>query len=244
MPTESTVHVRVSQSRSQWGRTALEKIQQMIERIPSEMRSGSTNAIEILNRSGEVALEQVKKAFIAKSRGGTDEAGESWQPLLPRTVAYTRKAGRNKLERSRNTRPSQALTKNQQDRWWEVYRQGLAAFKGDKSHAARRAWFILKKEGATTLLDKYGGMRVDILRNTGQLFDSIGVKVDHGEIVISATHKAAAAHHYGVPGHLPQRRLWPDPGKWPSSWWEKISEPIRDGIISLLKEDLGSGDLE
>lgn len=41
---------------------------------------------------GTVALAEIKRAFLQKSRGGTDEAGQTWAPLSPATVARKRKA--------------------------------------------------------------------------------------------------------------------------------------------------------
>lgn len=207
-------------------------------RLPDEVREGRVNSRAILQKAGEIALDHVKRAFLTKSKGGTDEAGDRWKPLLPETIAYSRRVrggkGRTKPELARNARPSQALNKKQQSRWWDLYRQGLRMFKGDKSHAARRAWFILKGEGATTLFDKYSHEKVDILYDTGELFGSIVMKVEKGEIVIKATADHAAPHHYGVPGRTPQRRLWPEPNKWPSSWWENILTAIQDEFVSLV----------
>jgi hypothetical protein len=238
---ERTVHVRVSRSRSKWGRSPLKLLQGMLKRIPEDVRSG-IDSKEILQKAGTVALEHIKTAFITKSKGGTDEAGEKWKELHPKTIAY-RMSNRGKRERERNPRPSQALTKKQQERWWELYRQGLARFKGDKSSAARRAWAIIKEEGATTLFDKYSGAQVGILRDTDQLLNSFQVRIEGGEIVISTNRKGAGAHHYGVPGKLPQRRLWPEPGRWPQSWWLDVATSIRDSLLESLSEDIERGEL-
>lgn len=210
----------------------------MVGRIPEEMRSAQADAEVVMNRCGAVALDHIKRAFEVKSHGGTDEAGDSWQPLSPKTVAY--KAARTKLEKARDKRPSQALTNKQQERWWSLYRQGLAMFKGDKAQAARRAWFFLKREGATTLLDKYGGARVRILYDSGELLNSLTSGIRDGYITISTARKGAAAHHYGTT-RIPQRRLWPDPNRWPSRWWQDIANALRDGLVEMIKEDLRGG---
>lgn len=231
MPTE-TVHIRISRTRSKWGKTPGQIIKEVVSKLSSP---GDADIDAMLRSSGEVALGHIKKAFIAKSKGGTDEAGDRWQELSPRTVAYSRKAGRTKLERSRSSRPSQVLTKKQQERWWDLYRQGLRISRGDKSHAARRAWFILKSEGATTLLEKYGHMKVNILRVTDSLLNGMIVKVENGEILIEATAEYSAAHHKGVPGRLPKRRLWPEPHKWPESWWSDITKPVVDGLNEIIR---------
>lgn len=201
----------------------------------------------MLTRCGLAALGRIKQAFVVKARGGTDEAGERWAPLSPKTIAYSKtrqhgRGGRTKAEKARDAFPSQALNNRQRDRWWALYRQGLAIFKGDKGSAAKRAWGILKREGATTLLQKYGGRQVEILRDTGPLLNSLspGVataeqvfKVGPGSVIVGTRRKGAAAHHAGIPGRLPQRRLWPEPGKWPASWWKDITEQARAGLIDI-----------
>ncbi len=215
--------------------------------IPQGAGGSGSAATALLTRIGLVVLGRIKRAFIIKARGGTDEAGERWAPLSPKTIAYSRtrqrgRGGRTKAERGRDAFPSQALNKAQRGRWWEVYRQGLAMYRGDKGHAARRAWFILKAEGATTLLEKYGGRQVEILRDTGLLLNSLspGVpsaeqifRVGRGEVTIGTNRKGAAGHHNGIPGRLPQRRLWPDPGKWPDSWWRDITDQAKQGMLDI-----------
>lgn len=238
---EDTVYVTVSTSRSQWGRSPLQVIQDIVSRIPKKHRSGTADAELILQKAGVTALDHIKKAFVEKSYGSTDEAGDRWKDLDPKTVAY--KAARTKTERKREARPSQALNKKQQSRWWQLYNQALAMYKGDKSHAAARAWFILKSEGATTLFDKYSNSQHRILYDTGELLNSLTSSIQDGQIVITAKRKGAAAHHYGVPNRLPQRRLWPEPVKWPSSWWNSIANSVRDGILESVKSDLRGGEL-
>ena len=183
---------------------------------------------------GSAVLELVQKAFHAKSKGGTDEAGESWQHLDPKTIAYSR-AKRPNAWGKRETLPSQALTDRQQARWWAVYRQGLAIFKGDKGSAARRAWGILKAEGAITLFSKYSNVKVNMLYITGRTYNTIQVlRSGNGETVVGSEDVVAGAHHRGVPGRLPQRRLWPEPGKWPESWWQYILNKVLSSAVSVV----------
>lgn len=221
-------------------------LEQAIAAIPQGLATGGAVADAMMTRIGLAVLARIKKAFVAKARGGTDEAGERWAPLSPRTVAYSKtrmrgKGGRTKTEKGRDARPSQALNKRQAARWWELYRQGLGMFRGDKGSAARRAWAILKREGATTLLQKYGGRRVEILRDTGLLLNSLspGVasaeqvfRVGRGAVIVGTNRKGALAHHRGVPGRLPQRRLWPAPARWPESWWRDIRREVKRGMVA------------
>ena len=207
-------------------------------------------------RCGLTLLGRIRHAFVVKSHGGTDEAGEKWAPLSPKTIAYSRRhPGLPRASVRAAKRPSYALNAKQRKRWWAVYSQNLARYKGDKGHAAAVAWLILKSEGAETLLMRYGSTQVDILRDTGLLLNSLtpGVPnggmpapvkdqvfvVGQGEVIVGTNRKGAAAHHNGIPGKLPQRRLWPEPSKWPSSWWQDIAEAARDGLVDITLHLLG-----
>ena len=213
-------------------------------------RGNSTVARAMLVRCGMVALGRIKTAFIAKARGGTDEAGDSWAPLKPSTIAYSvnrgrGRGGRTKAEKKRDAFPSQALNAKQQDKWWEVYRRQLAIYKGDKGHAAAVAWVVLKASGAKTLLEKYGTRKVEILRDTGLLLNSLspGVasphavfRIESGAVIVGTNRKGAAYHHLGVPGRLPMRRLWPSPQRWPATWWADILSAMKQGLIDIAKQ--------
>lgn len=220
-------------------RSSRAELRRTIASIPQELSSGATGVQDILRRCGQLVLDKIRDAFLVKSAGGTDEAGERWVPLKPTTIAYSR-SGRNTRERNRSQRPSQGLTNKQQKEWWDLYRQGLAIYRGDKASAAKRAWGIMKQRGVKTLISKYGAQRVDILYNTGTLFNSITSHVTStGNIVVSSKHPTAAVHHNGSQSRgIPQRRLWPDPANWPSSWWSDIIREVRDGVEELVKSSV------
>ena len=123
-----------------------------------------------------------------------------------------------------------------------MYRRQLAIYKGDKGHAAAVAWLILKGEGAQTLVDKYGHRQVEILRDTGLLLNSLspGVasservfRVAPGEVIVGTNRKGAKGHHEGIPGRLPQRRLWPSPSNWPASWWDDVRDQTKQGLLDI-----------
>ena len=164
-------------------RAKLDAIKAAVLSAPSKATQGGSIADAMLLRVGEMLLGHIRRNFLIKASGGTDETSDKWQPLSPKTIAY-RKARRTKTERGRNARPSQALTKKQQERWWEVYRRNLARFKGDKGHAAAAAWLVLKGEGARTLVDKYGYRRAEILRDTGLLLDSLSPNSGSAEQIL------------------------------------------------------------
>lgn len=234
--TQNTVHTRATRA----------QLREALRKIPQAMLGahGAKNIADaMMVRCGLAALGRIKAAFVVKSRDGTDEAGERWQPLSPKTVAYSRRhPGLPKAEARAAKRPSYMLTAKQRKRWWEVYAQGLAMFRGDKGNAARRAWGILKSEGATTIFDKYGSVQVDILRDTGLLLNSLspGVaskdqvfRIGQGEVVVGTNRKHAASHHNGVPGRIPQRRLWPAPRDWPANWWADITDQAKQGMADI-----------
>ncbi len=232
------------------------EVRQAIALIPSGAfgaHNAGAIADQMMERCGLVALDRITKAYIIKARGGTDEAGEKWKPLHPKTIA-ARRGNRTGTEKKRGKqgygRPSVALTAKQRDLWWLVYRQFLAKFKGDKSRAARTAWAILKAKGAQTLLSKYGNEQVDILRDTGIMYNSLspGVetvtyhnirsragqvfRVGRGEVIVGTNVPYAKYHHEGT-RRIPQRRLWPEPHKWPSTWWMDIAKQARNGLIDI-----------
>jgi hypothetical protein len=238
--TEQVVYVRATRA----------AVRQAVAAIPATARAGGATADALMVRLGMTALGRIRAAFIVKARGGTDEAGDKWKPLSPYTVAYSRRhPGVPPAAQRAASRPSWALTARQRGRWWDLYRRGLAMYRGDKGHAARRAWFIIKEEGATTLFDKYGGTTVDILRDTGLLLNSLspGVatgeqvfRVGHGEVIVGTNRKWAGVHHRGSRnGRIPQRRLWPEPGRWPSSWWLDILDQGRQGLVDVAIHLLG-----
>lgn len=219
-----------------------------IATVPALARTRGEVQDEAMVRCGEAILSRIHRAFLVKMRGGTDETGDKWRDLSPTTVAYRRTRGmRGKREKSRDSRPSQGLTKKQQERWWEVYQKQLIIFRGNRGHAAAVAWIVLKGEGAKTLLDKYGNVKVDILRESGALLDSLkpGVTSEYqvfrlgsGEVVVGTDRPWAWTHHQGTK-RTPQRRLWPEVRKWPESWWESIQRPALQGLLELVVEIVG-----
>lgn len=250
-----TVYVRGSRSE------IVRAIQQAAEVASGRIVGGASQAASALQtRIGLTALAHIRDAFVTKSRGGTDEAGLSWVPLAKSTVAYSRRhPGVPPGKKRAGFAPSWMLTAKQRKRWWQIYRSLLgSAPQGSEFHrfkpkgheynshatAARRAWAILKAEGATTLMAEYGDTKVDILRDTGLLLNSLspGVvgevpnqvfKVGQGDVIIGTNRKWASVHHHGN-ARIPQRRLWPEPSQWPQSWWADVNEQARAGFIDIV----------
>ena len=251
-------------------------VREVIAASVSEAVGGSSeDAQALLVRMGLVALMKIKQAFVEKSKGGTDEAGESWPKLAKSTVAYSRRhPGVPKSKQRAAFAPSWMLTKKQRKRWWELYRSFLGkAPQGAAYHqrgaqvgsgwAAARAWKILKDEGAQTLMMKYGDEQLYILRSTGALMNSISPGIDpsetrppvpppkpqgeggenqvfrlgYGSVIIGTNRKHALTHHEGT-ARIPQRRLWPEPSKWPQEWWDQIIEQGKLGLLEIIQSKL------
>ncbi len=253
---EQTVYVRASKA----------QVRQILRDLPALCTGGKSGASAVARvlfvRMGLAALDKIRTAFVTKARGGTDEAGERWAPLSPLTIAYSRRHRTGKKWTSKKirggVRPSAALTKAQQAQWWSHYKNFLGRYRGNKAHAAAAAWISIKAAGATTLMQRYGQTQVEILRDTGLLLNSLtpGAPADtapsspprkphqvfrtgRGEVIIGTSREWAGTHHNGVPGRIPQRRLWPRPGQWPASWWQSILEQGRQGLIDVLLYALG-----
>jgi hypothetical protein len=207
-------------------------------------QEGSEIAKALQTRMGLTLLAHIRDAFVTKSKGGTDDCGDSWPPLSPKTIAYSRRHPGVPPSKQRSPfRPSWMLTDAQRKKWWEMYRKGLAMFRGDRAKAAKIAWAAAKRSGAKTLVGTYGSTSVLILRDTGLLLNSLspGVqsedqvfKVQPGSVIVGTNRKRAGSHHRGVPGRIPQRRLWAPPDRWPDTWWDDINDQARAGYIDVL----------
>ena len=150
---------------------------------------------------GFAALNSIKQDFIVKSRGGTGEDGVKWPPLTKEYLAYGRSPGEGRGSGRRFGPGEKAalkkaaglgkqhrfgigadrglLTKAEKKRWESIYgsrvtRLSLSLPLEDaKTFAAKIAWAQIKREGAHTMLETFGNRKVDILRDTGVLFNSL-----------------------------------------------------------------------
>ena len=105
-------------------RATREEVQRVVRRLPAELLGRSKTVEAALERTGVALLNRVRRAFIAKSRGGTDETGERWKPLAAST----------KLKRAKPSpsvraqyRPSYALTDAQREQLLTGYGAILSA---------------------------------------------------------------------------------------------------------------------
>lgn len=159
---------------------------------------------------GVAALSDIKADFIRKSSGQTGEDGVTWAPLTPEYLAYQRRFGKGEKAALKKAAgvprggmfspkpvkpeygkelPMRAglLTKSQTENWWDYYFEAKHRFlmsgyglTAAKRAAAQVAWARVKAEGGKTFLGVYGNRKVDILRDTGVLLNSLSPGVFDG----------------------------------------------------------------
>lgn len=213
---------------------------------------GYTDAV--VGRLGNAVLGTIQLAFIAKSRGGTDESGLKWAPLKRETIAQRRIGpGTAKAQGLGGKRERGLLTPTQNKRWKAIYGSRVGPLMlqlgpaAGRAMAAKIAWSILKKEGAKTRLEVLGNRQVEILRDTGVLFNSLSPGVEstpssaegqvfrlgRGGVVVGTNVPYAAPQHA-------RRRLWPEPANFPASWMTGWANVLARGIAQVLPTHLAS----
>lgn len=186
---------------------------------------------KILQKVGDVIFRRIHKAFITKSQGGTDEAGERWKLLAKITVLK-----RLRKKHPTTDRPSSALSFSQRDKWWKFYRYALAIYH-KKDIAAKIAWMKLKRQGGVGVFDKYGASSVLIMRDTEALVNSF-VAGPHKIFRIKGREAELGTNRKGATTNHKIRRLWPEVNHWPSSWWQEVLLAAREEIIEQIVEVL------
>lgn len=208
-------------------------------------------------RIGIQLLSEIQQAFIEKSRGGTGSDGIRWQPLKRETIAQ-RRVGKGFLKSQGITgkRVRGLLTPAEDKLWRSIYARVYARNAVTMGHAAAAAkagsiaWFELKKRGAKTKLDVLGSRKVEILRDTSELFRSLspldplrtrppGQILERDKASVTVGTNVKPWHHRGIPGRLPSRPLWPLTGDIPGKWWDSMTQTaidaIKDAMIELLR---------
>lgn len=222
---------------------------------------------------GFAALNSIKQDFITKSRGGTGEDGVKWPPLSKEYLAYQRRfgpgekaalkksAGLGKANRFGIGQNTGLLTAAQKKRWQSIFGTRLARFSlsmplaAAKTRAAQIAWATLKLEGAKTMLEVYGTRQVEILRDTGVLFNSLSPGQldspgpsavyspptgDGGDkqvfellgngVIVGTNVPYAAAHQDGKRPFLPVTSV---PERWEQNWLDAGLQALEIGVSEL-----------
>lgn len=205
-------------------------------------------------RVGVTLLSLIQQAFIVKSRGGVGSDGIQWKPLKRETIAQRRiTPGEKKAAGIKGKRVRGLLTPSQDKRWRQLFasRKARLVLRGmgegaAMAEAAKFAWAMLKKEGAKTKLEVFGGRQVDIMRDTSRLFRSLTPGVEDrpsgaedqvfetptGAVIVGTNVEYAGRQHK-------MRPLWPE--KIPAEWWAVIMESLKRGIVRLMGQYLASG---
>lgn len=209
-----------------------------------------------LTRGAVALLSKIQGAFAAKARGGAGDDGIVWKPLAPSTIARRRTSRRElKALGLGGGHGLKRLTDAQKKRWRDVYRRTLANLRargveGAEARAQGIAWGVLKRAGVASRRDVLAGRSVEILRDTGLLYQSLtpgyetaparppGQVLDAGpgRMTVGTTEKPW--HHAGSPRAFPARPLWPPGGNLPQAWWDAVTAAVARGLTAGLARAL------
>ena len=208
-------------------------IKTALQSVPQGVASNySVSRDEALENAGTAILAHIHEAFIVKSKGGTDDAGDRWAPLSPVTIAI------------RKRRDGKSSVRTLLDKKRKRVERG-----DNRTPAQRRAQNIIKG-GKARRRNRYDSDRDDILVDTGALLDSLSpwsdspdkiFKVTGNGVTLGTRREGAMDHHTGVPErNIPQRRLWPEPTNWPDSWWQDIKDEVVQSVVRSIVEKMRS----
>jgi len=207
------------------------------------------------------ALSDIKTAFIAKSRGGTDELGIKWPPLSPATIANRRVGPKDKRDNA-DIAEREKIRKRETAKALKRYRLSLP-----EDEAQRRAKIVggLKATWQTgkTKVETLGARDVEILRDTGVLFNSLSpgnltrggggnltyakptaeggeeqtFDVKPGEVIVGTTVAYASTHQRGDPDrNIPARPfLPPDGASVPDIWWKRWLAIANKALVASVR---------
>lgn len=200
------------------------------------------------------ALSDIKDAFIVKSRGGTDEMGIKWPPLKPETIANRRLGPEEKkipILKLREQIRKRLMSKS--SAYYKLMMPRLLLSLSPEAAQARYKQMVgrlVTDKLEWTKVQLLGGRDVEILRDSGVLFNSLSPGVMSRSDSQSASYKKpvqdggsqqifelragsvsvgtnvlyAAAHNYGHPKRptLPRRQFLPESGdQVPDIWWQR-----------------------
>lgn len=207
-------------------------------------------------RLGVVTMAFLKEAYVIKARGGIDAAGERWKPLSPVTIARRMEKGRNRPITRRQQRARERVARAELE-----YRKAKQRIlnsptarkfyeNADRQSAVKRKLWNLRQKLDQAKREYQAAVgSIEILRDTGRLYNSLSpgltgsvlkdgsLDVRPGAAAFGTNVKYAAKHHYGD-GKCPQRRLWPEPSRWPSSWVNELRRAAASGIRRAVEINL------
>lgn len=204
-------------------------------------------------------------AYVQKSSGGSDDLGNSWAPLKPATIAYSKPNWRAQLALPYGSPIRPTLTQAQDKIWRTIFVHrryatlgvsidvGLAAYRARRravkvlnklsqdeanasQDAARLAWNILKKKfGATTLIALAQDAVVPVMKETGTLLASIDPSSKKDKFIIARPGELRLGST--VPHTIAFRRrpLWPANYK---PWLDRAVAAGKEAVQKRLVEVL------
>ena len=125
-------------------------------------------------------FSEIARSFDIKSKGGTDDAGDSWTPNTKKYLAYgkgpkSKREGTGHSPQWPKKKGSGYLSAADMENWWAIYRQALAGLAPRhpigtaKTIAAKIAWKAWTDAGGETLLNVYGNRDDTVLVDRGTL---------------------------------------------------------------------------
>ena len=253
-------------------------IKEVIDRFTGKSPDQGGMARSVFLALGFQALSDISEAFITKSKGGTDEAGISWPALSKEYLAYQRRFGPGEKtalkqaaglgrQHSRGIGGNRGLlTAQQQKRWRKLFAGNLTwlAARYDigtaKGIAAAMAWNQIKAEGAKTMLEVFGNRKVDILRDTGVLFNSISPGHFDGNnyekptgpggehqvfttltdgVIVGTNVPYAGAHDNPKRAGYPKREIFPK--RIPAVWMQRLADIGIAAVAICMRQSLSEG---
>jgi len=246
-------------------------VQRTQEIVAAVIGTGPDNngiGARIRTRGGIRLLSLIQQNFVKLADGQPGVDGTRWPDLSPKTKAYSRRfgpgeqaelkrqAGVNSRRQNRGVAGKGGLlTAAEQKKWNAIFattkarliNRGVPAGEAAAT-AGKTAWSILKSEGARTKLDVFGRRKVQILRDTGVLFNSFtpGIEslalpsgardqlfdISRGTISVG-TQVPYAIYHHGRHGEG-KRPLWPR--RMPIDWQREVADSVREGIAIAIQD--------
>lgn len=205
-------------------------------------------------------FNDIQVAYDLKANLETDELGDKWQDLSPITKAYSRKARQGDLTEAekRNLRNYRTigLLDAQQTKVWRAFfnKARIKLIHNGSPHgiadsiAAAQAWAFIKSQGGSTKMQRLGFRKLQVLKDYKKLYKSLSKGTFNGYVYkppnnmqvftvtrtgleIGTRDPKASKHHNGIPGRLPQRRLWP---KDISVWTNRAAKAGNEAAINQL----------
>lgn len=253
-----------------------------VARQLKEMLTGRTSdplgiARGVFSAIGLAALSDIKDDFVRKANGETGEDGNKWPDLSPEYKAYGRRFGAGEqaslkkaagLGKANRFAPGQnkgLLTAAQLKQWNKIFatrlqRLLLSMPPGEaKARAAQIAWAELKRMGAKTKISVYGSRKVQILRDTGVLLNSLSPgelngntyskpsglggddqifsTISNGVIVGTSVPYAGVHNHGNAAKGIPARTFLPKeaPQVWVDRWQKVAEQAISIAIVMAYR---------